>query len=231
MYWVLDGVLRCACVRVHVHVRAMSVCSFVCSCSFVRVRAHGVRACMLPSVSACACLCVSIGLHLRARVCSERVCAPSHCTAGTCGINSSACAGVLRPRARGCGRCHRPGLFAGITWTSRTLKAGWAARYGHTSVIDAAGAIYVLGGSGGSTYFQDVWASTDGGARPDAVRGGRGVLEGGYSRGYSRGYPRGTMGTHRGDVRYQYSSARAARCGRACVVAVGATGWARARWP
>jgi hypothetical protein len=33
-------------------------------------------------------------------------------------------------------------------------------------VIDAvAGAIYVIGGSGGATDYNDVWASTDGGAR------------------------------------------------------------------
>ncbi len=57
-------------------------------------------------------------------------------------------------------------LAAGITWTSRTLKAGWGVREGHTSVIDAAGAIYVIGGYDG-TYFQDVWASTDRGAQPD----------------------------------------------------------------
>jgi hypothetical protein len=40
-------------------------------------------------------------------------------------------------------------------------------------VIDAAGAIYVIGGEGNSysnfgTYFNDVWASTDGGARLDS---------------------------------------------------------------
>jgi hypothetical protein len=100
---------------------------------------------------------------------------------------------ALRPRVRGCVWCDRPGspaLAAGITWTSRTAKAGWAARYHHTSVIDAAGAIYVIGGTD-STDFQDVWASTDGGARPDSVQGGlvRGVLEG-----VLRGYPRGTKG-------------------------------------
>jgi hypothetical protein len=72
-------------------------------------------------------------------------------------------------------RCHRPGshaLAAGVTWTSRTLKPEWAAweRWRHTSVVDAAGAIYVIGGNGG-TYGNDVWASTDGGARPDAVGG------------------------------------------------------------
>ncbi len=63
-------------------------------------------------------------------------------------------------------------MAAGVTWTSRTAKAEWAERLGHTSVVDAAGAIYVIGGNyGGGTYFQDVWASTDGGARPDSVGG------------------------------------------------------------
>ncbi len=44
------------------------------------------------------------------------------------------------------------------------------------SVVDAvSGAIYVIGGSGG-TDFNDVWASTDGGARAGHGRGGgRGV--------------------------------------------------------
>jgi hypothetical protein len=51
-------------------------------------------------------------------------------------------------------------------------------------VVDATGAIYVIGGvGGGTTYFNDVWVSTDGGARPDSVQG----MVGGYSRGYSRG--------------------------------------------
>ena len=57
---------------------------------------------------------------------------------------------------------------AGATWSLRTASAPWAARSGHTSVIDAAGAIYVIGGntSGGSGtgYLNDVWVSTDGGA-------------------------------------------------------------------
>jgi hypothetical protein len=52
--------------------------------------------------------------------------------------------------------------------------APWAARHGHTSVIDAAGAIYVIGGrsneDGRSTHYKDVWVSTDGGVRPDSVR-------------------------------------------------------------
>ncbi len=69
-------------------------------------------------------------------------------------------------------RC-RARSAAGATWTSRTLKAEWAGRYHHKCVIDAAGALYVLGGtSGGGTLYQDVWVSTDGGARPDSVKGG-----------------------------------------------------------
>jgi hypothetical protein len=40
-------------------------------------------------------------------------------------------------------------------------------------VVDAAGAIYVIGGYAyGSTHFHDVWASTDGGARAGLGRGG-----------------------------------------------------------
>jgi hypothetical protein len=46
-------------------------------------------------------------------------------------------------------------------------------------VIDAAGAIYVIGGRGfNGTFFNDVLVSTDGGARPDSRGGGRGVLVG-----------------------------------------------------
>jgi hypothetical protein len=44
------------------------------------------------------------------------------------------------------------------------MTAPWAARRFHTSVVDAAGAIYVIGGLG-TTNYNDVWASTDGGAR------------------------------------------------------------------
>ncbi len=39
-------------------------------------------------------------------------------------------------------------------------------------MIDAAGAIYVLGGEDcGATDYNDVWVSTNGGARPDSVGG------------------------------------------------------------
>jgi hypothetical protein len=64
----------------------------------------------------------------------------------------------------GCG-CHRPvaRVAAGVTWTCVVASAPWAARLGHTSVIDAAGAIYVIGGEGRSV-LEDVWASATGGA-------------------------------------------------------------------
>jgi hypothetical protein len=75
-------------------------------------------------------------------------------------------------------------VHAGVTWTNRTTGALWAARDGHTSVVDAAGAIYVIGGVGsGDNLYQDVWVSTDGGA--DRSRRHSGVLEG-VLRGYYR---------------------------------------------
>ena len=50
-------------------------------------------------------------------------------------------------------------------------------------MVDAAGAIYVIGGN----YFADVWVSTDGGARAGLGRGGgSGGTPGGYYRGYYR---------------------------------------------
>ncbi len=97
-------------------------------------------------------------------------------------------------------------LAAGVNWTSRTTSAPWAARYGHTTVVDAAGAIYVIGGlDAGSAFYQDVWASTDGGA--DGTRaGGRGVQGGHHGvlggtmrvlQGYYMGTTRGTTGVSR----------------------------------
>ncbi len=84
---------------------------------------------------------------------------------------------------------------AGVTWTSRTRDAPWAARYGHTTVIDAAGAIYVIGGfwSGNNDYYlDDVWVSTDGGAH--RTRGVLLLVLGGCSRGYFQGYSGVLMG-------------------------------------
>ncbi len=66
-------------------------------------------------------------------------------------------------------------------------------------MVDAAGAIYVIGG-----WVAEVWASTDGGARTGLSQGSgtRGVLEvakvyQGGTQGYSRrkGLLRGTKGT------------------------------------
>ncbi len=78
-------------------------------------------------------------------------------------------------------------MAAGATFNNRTTSAPWAARYGHTSVIDAAGAIYVIGGyngdSVGTGYRTDVWVSTDGGARPDSRGGVLGRVFKGYSGG------------------------------------------------
>ncbi len=60
-------------------------------------------------------------------------------------------------------------------------------------MIDAAGAIYVIGGEG-DTNFNDVWVSTDGGTRPDSVApGGTGWV--------LREYSKGTRGEFRGYVR------------------------------
>jgi hypothetical protein len=147
-----------------------------------------------------------------------RLCA-SCGTATTFGNYSSArnaCAA-----ARACLRsCDRPGsraLAAGRTWTSRTLKAEWAARESHTSVIDAAGAIYVIGGIGGDAFYHDVWASTDGGTRPDSRRGG-----------WSGGTGWVLTGTwHGGDLRSLQLGLRWPRV-RAGVCAIGFR--CRARW-
>ncbi len=58
-------------------------------------------------------------------------------------------------------------------------------------MIDAAGAIYVIGGVGGTgAVYNDVWVSTDGGARAGLRRG---VLEAGTT-GVLPGYSRGARG-------------------------------------
>jgi hypothetical protein len=64
---------------------------------------------------------------------------------------------------------------AGVTWNETGDGDGrWGGRKLHTSVVDAAGAIYVIGGYNGSTDCADVWATTDGGARAGRGRGGAG---------------------------------------------------------
>ncbi len=206
------------CVRVRVRARVCGsdpcgclrfMCVFASNFARISVRAL-VRVCAYPRARACAGVrlcaratgfCRSVGKHLRACVacvCAARLCvyASALCgrcgrTAATCGINSSAGAG--RRRVRGCGVVRSA---VGVTWTSRTSGAQWAARQGHSTVIDAAGAIYVLGGLG-TTNYNDVWVTTDGGARAGLGRvGGRRVHWAGTQR-YS-GVPRGYLGVLRG---------------------------------
>ena len=64
-----------------------------------------------------------------------------------------------------------PTLPAGASWqyVVNSGNASWDARSRHTSVIDAAGTIYVIGGysgyaRGSETNYNDVWKSSDGGA-------------------------------------------------------------------
>ncbi len=66
-------------------------------------------------------------------------------------------------------------------------------------MVDAvSGTIYVIGGWDSITYYNDVWASTDGGARAGLGRGGgRGVHRGGTT-GVRRGTIGGTKGYSRG---------------------------------
>jgi hypothetical protein len=81
-------------------------------------------------------------------------------------------------------------------------------------VIDATGAIYVIGGLGGGygfTLYEDVWASTDGGALLDSNTPvvpppppAPPPLTGGYSwsnQGVLSEYFMGTLGVLRGSIR------------------------------
>ena len=84
-------------------------------------------------------------------------------------------------------------VAAGATWTCVVASAPWAARCYHTSVVDAAGAIYVIGGWNRTTLYQDVWASTGKGAScTQGVLPGRcfhvRVLWRACVYGYARGY-------------------------------------------
>jgi len=51
----------------------------------------------------------------------------------------------------------------GATWTQVNASAGWAGRYGHTSVVMPDGSIVLMGGNRNS-YLNDIWRSTDNGA-------------------------------------------------------------------
>ncbi len=81
---------------------------------------------------------------------------------------------------------------AGVTWDLVTSNAPWAGRSGHTTVIDAAGTMYVISGYGGSAGFlNDVWVSADKGAnRTQGLHVWHTRASEGYSTGYSRGHSR-----------------------------------------
>ncbi len=137
-------------------------------------------------------MCVFTRARARARVERLRMCAsPLWCPLVARRRPAVLIAPATAPGGRACAvavKCDRlkvsRAFAAGVTWTCRTASAPWAGRYGHTSVVDAAGAIYVIGGAGGTTLYSDVWVSTDGGARPFSVGGGgRGGRPGGYSGG------------------------------------------------
>jgi hypothetical protein len=157
----------------------------VCARAFVRVRdivwvpsgsifAHVLR------VRACACV--------RACVCvwSDCVGAVEARRGPAILIARPAAAARARSRSGATGFRCRARSAAGRTFSNRTLQAEWAARYLHTSVVDAAGAIYVIGGVDevGVIFYNDVWVSTDGGARAGLGRGAVGgytkVLQGYY---------------------------------------------------
>ncbi len=53
-------------------------------------------------------------------------------------------------------------LAAGVTWALVIANAPWVGRAFHTSVVDAAGAIYVLGGRDGSGRIRIIYARPDG---------------------------------------------------------------------
>ncbi len=76
-------------------------------------------------------------------------------------------------------------------------------------MIDAAGAIYVIGGSiSGGNYGNDVWKSADGGAdwsRSRILEGALGGYHGGTGLGELQGYCRGTDGVLRCTKVYQGS--------------------------
>jgi hypothetical protein len=154
------------CARVRVHAR-------VCGSGPADVWRSCVFECLLVHIFAR--VCASAYVCVRARVRASWLRGRCGGPAGAGGISGSAACAWFQFGA--IGRC-RARSAAGRTFTNRTVQAGWAARCYHTSVIDAAGAIYVIGGEGSYndtsksyTYYRDVWVSTDGGARPDSVKG------------------------------------------------------------
>jgi hypothetical protein len=204
------------CVRVCVRLRACmcvaSACVYVyegaCGvCVYVPVRAS-VCECVRVCLSACLCtsLRVCVFANVRFCVCGDGrgggyMCAFARAPACTCVRTCVRACVRVTAGARGIyGSPHDAfaarafvdsrALAAGAMWTSRTFSARWAGRYGHTTVIDAAGTIYVIGGRDDTTYFNEVWVSTDGGKGGRTVEHALGVVEG-----YCVGTTGGTWGT------------------------------------
>lgn len=106
---------------------------------------------------------------------------------GKCGIYSSACDAPSDTCAFAVVTGRFADVAAGKSWSNLVSSAPWANREYHTTVIDAAGAIYVIGGTSFNyanatdteTNYNDVWKSSDGG---DPTRG-------------LTGYPGGTQGS------------------------------------
>jgi hypothetical protein len=114
-------------------------------------------------------------------------------------------------------------VAAGVTWSSRTTSVPWAARYAHTSVVDATGAIYVIGGYNSTSYFNDVLVSTDGGVT--LTRAG---LVGWGTTGGTHGQLEGTTGGTTGDLEgYYWVLGDRRECLRGIHVCLGDTGGTR----
>jgi hypothetical protein len=159
----------------------MYVCASLCVCGCVCVSARG---------GVCASACLAAVLALPRLLCGLiAVFIARHGTRGRPRVLSFRLVSSAGSRA----------LAAGATWRL-VVSAPWNAREWHTSVINAAGHLFVIGGKSTGVNLRDVYVSTDAGAWPDLVRGGRvgtgWALRGtrGGTRGYSRGYSRGTQG-------------------------------------
>jgi hypothetical protein len=151
----------CARSRVRVRVRVPVVRAFVCARVRVFVQFYwqafarhwGSNLCVCP----CACVVNCVSVYHEAVLALPWHGGDRRCLRARGRARVRLCVGAIGPFAR---------VAAGVTWTSRTSYAPWAGQYGrmmHTSVIDAAGAIYVIGGQNGPD-MNDVWASNDRGA-------------------------------------------------------------------
>ncbi len=114
----------CACAFVRVRAMHVCLCVALCACALMCAYALSVCACVGALVSACAwvrafpsdCIFSRVGSTF-ACVRAAALCAPSHRTAATCGIHSSA-------HASRCGRvCGRAGVVAfGATGRARARR-------------------------------------------------------------------------------------------------------------